>query len=76
MLTIVSGLIPKKTGLLVSGLVFVTALMPLLFFNAEASACDYYCLRDAAYDRPRDIHRLCVFGKQNDPEAEKIHKVL
>jgi len=48
-----------------------------LGWTAPAGACDYYCLRDAAYDQQRDMHRLCVVARTaDDPQAMVIHQQL
>jgi hypothetical protein len=44
--------------------------------TTTAWACDSATLRDAAYDEPRDMHRLCVMGRQNDAAAGNLHDRL
>ena len=41
-----------------------------------APACEYGCVRDAAFEEPRDVHRLCVIGNAEDPIARAIHERL
>lgn len=46
------------------------------FASSHAHACDYLTMRDAGFDEPRDVHRLCVFGKTTDPDARVVHDRL
>jgi len=43
---------------------------------SPARACDYTSVRDAAYDEPRDVHRLCVIARTDDAAARQIHDRL
>jgi len=45
-------------------------------FVAEAPACDYGTVRDAAFTEPRDVHRLCVIANTNDEAGSEIHGQL
>ncbi|UCD28553.1 MAG: hypothetical protein JSV03_15965 [Planctomycetota bacterium] len=76
MLTNIKVAAPVKNNWQAGGIFIAAALLVFNLTSIEVSACDYYCLRDAAYDRPRDIHRLCVIGKGKDPEAREIHQRL
>lgn len=44
--------------------------------QTRLAACETGTLRDAAYDEPRDTHRLCVISKRDDPNALDIARRL
>jgi hypothetical protein len=57
--------------------VLVCAALSLLTHGApRASACDYTTMRDAAFDEPRDVHRLYVIGEAGDAAARQIRDQL
>jgi hypothetical protein len=55
-------------------------LIAILVFAAvtsfPAAACQNGSVRFAAFDYPRDVHKLCVIGNTGDPAAEAHHARL
>ncbi|HNR32826.1 MAG TPA: hypothetical protein PKI11_18185 [Candidatus Hydrogenedentes bacterium] len=47
-----------------------------LIAEASAWACDSGTVRDAAFSRQRDVHRLCVFAAHGDPDGDAIAERL
>ncbi|MFV2068114.1 MAG: hypothetical protein ACC645_14160, partial [Pirellulales bacterium] len=45
--------------------------MAVTLFLSPARACDDVTVRDAAFQAPRDMHRLCVMHRHDDPAAEE-----
>jgi len=45
-------------------------------YAATASACGSGTVRDAAFQEKRDIHRLCLFTKPDEPDAAETAKRL
>jgi hypothetical protein len=43
---------------------------------ASVRACESATLRDAAFNEPRDVHRLCVIGKANHLATRTLHDQL
>jgi hypothetical protein len=48
----------------------VTAALGLAWCVGSASACDSGTVRDAAFHAKRDVHRLCLFSRADDPAAQ------
>jgi len=71
-----SSLTSKRNRLMLCTIIITTALILPAVKPAQLQACDYYCLRDAAYDQPRDIHLLCMMGSKKDPQTQIIYKYL
>jgi len=61
--------IGNSTNLLLVTLWLIAIAQPVL-------ACDYLTMRDAGFDEPRDVHRLCVIGASDDDNARQIHTRL
>lgn len=60
----------RRTGR--SGWLFAAALAACC---GTAEACDFL-VRDAGFRMPREVHRLCVMGAADDPEAAQIARRL
>ncbi len=51
------------------------AIFPL-FLPSYVTACQYVTVRDACFTEKRDMHRLCVIARKDDPEGQRIHTEL
>ena len=41
---------------------------------SSAVACNDGTVRDAAFTRPRDVHRLCIIARSDDPSGAAIKR--
>ncbi|MEW6236109.1 MAG: hypothetical protein AB1656_12045 [Candidatus Omnitrophota bacterium] len=48
----------------------------IFLFSRAVPACDKMTVRDAAFREERDMHRLCLIAKPDDPQAEAMAKRL
>jgi len=47
-----------------------------LFLPNHVTACQYVTVRDACFNEKRDMHRLCVIARKDDPEGRRIYTEL
>ncbi len=51
-------------------------LWAVIAVAAPSEACDSGTIRQAAFEGPRDMHRLCVIANADDTNANKLHASL
>jgi len=56
--------------------VSVVFLLACVVATSRSQACDETIVRDAAFDEPRNVFRLCVIGQSNDVSAQQTAQRL